>query len=847
MLSDSSTSHTGTQIYMAPELLAGKPASTRSDIFALGVVLYQMVVGDLARPLSTDWAESITDPLLREDLKHCFAGNPTERFAGAGQLAKHIRALPERQASLARQQAEQEVRERAAYRRGLFRSAAVAGTVVAVMGALAWYARNQARQADRLARREAVQRQQAQESARELRRNVYVSDMDVAHEAYGEHNLWLALNLVRKHIPKPGDTEEDLRAFEWRYLWKLCRGDEFFTFTNHNHIVTCTVFSPDGRTLATASLDNTVKIFDVESRKLLASFTGPVDGGGQSPLRAVTSEQFARNALAFSLDGNELVAAGDFGLGVWNTHDWSQPPRRLASEGSTVSGFGQALPVTFSPDGQMLTAGGSKGLRFWDTATWQRKQMLEARGAQPVTALAYSPDGKTLATSNDQFIELWDVPSATQLPGSPIAFEYGAGVKFSDKVLAAGSYDGDVLLWDLVSHRVIKRWKPNKTLAFGLNLSPDGRVLATGGADQLIHLWDVATQQKLATLQGHLNEVWSVTFSPDGQKLASGDKDTTVKLWSTVRQSNENALTSSHLPLWFSADGHTLITSDPNLNLQIWELPAGHLVRTIDTHAEGHRGPMFGPSISPDGQRGALLTRQGTVQEWDLRDGHRTTSYALEDTNPARVIFSADGRFLAASGFQHGLAKVWDRTTGQEIARFPDTRRAIALSPDGRLFATSSGNEYAIKLWDLATKAEIATLHGHQWVVLQLAFSPDGKRLVSGAIDNTARIWDTASRRQLFVLQGHQSGVHTVAFSPDGRTVATGSTDETVKLWNVATGQQLLTLREFKEDLGMVLFSPDGTMLAAGTALTDSSRPVHIWRAPSFQEIELAERIKGPE
>jgi serine/threonine protein kinase len=142
-----SSSYSGTHAYMAPELLMGKPASTRSDIYSLGVVLYQLLAADFKRPVTTDWAEDVLDSLLRDDLQHCFAGKPEDRFSGVAQLSRNLRALPARRAALARQQAERAALEKAAYRRGIVRAAAIASVIIVLVSALAGVAIHQSRRA----------------------------------------------------------------------------------------------------------------------------------------------------------------------------------------------------------------------------------------------------------------------------------------------------------------------------------------------------------------------------------------------------------------------------------------------------------------------------------------------------------------------------------------------------------------------------------------------------------------------------------------------------------------------------------------------------------------------------
>ncbi|MEW6155904.1 MAG: protein kinase, partial [Verrucomicrobiota bacterium] len=573
MLSSSNPSLTGTQLYMAPELLAGKPASTRSDIFSLGVVLYQLVIGDLARPLTTDWAEQVCDPLLREDLKKCFAGNPQDRFDSAGQLARNLRSLDQRRAAAAAERERQAEVERAAYRRGVLQSTLMGLVILLVVSGLAIYAFRQtarvgelaglafqqATRAERFGRVAGYEKRQAEKAAMELRRSLYVADMNLAWQAINEGNLGRAQALLSNYLPAttnalnltgfrfaPSTNQPDLRGFEWRFLWNAAKGDEHITLGSFSGGFGGLAISPDGQYLASGDRGDLI-IRQLASKQIVRVFTNGVG----SPLKFSPDGQWL---VAPTHDATRLPKDINVGLRRWSARTWEESALLPALD----------FPLVFSKSNAWMIVAEGNRFAVWDTKSWQRLYFLPGTGradAWSRQALALSADERLLLWGTGPAIRLWDLEKREELePLKPAFPDRTTCVSVNaDNVLASAHWNGSVLLWDLNSRRQISQFAAHSGWVTTVTFSPDGSTLASCSADQTIVIYDVATRQIRRRLKGHQSEVWALAYSPDGEWLVSGsDYDGTLKMWKANEARAEELTGREWHPFAFSKDGSAL-------------------------------------------------------------------------------------------------------------------------------------------------------------------------------------------------------------------------------------------------------------------------------------------------
>ncbi|MFI9389021.1 hypothetical protein [Kutzneria sp. NPDC052558] len=559
--------------------------------------------------------------------------------------------------------------------------------------------------------------------------------------------------------------------------------------TGHTSWVSSAVFSPDGHTLATAGDDHTVRLWDVSDPANAKPIGGPLDGGGTIYL------------VAFSPDGKTLAAASeDHTVHLWHVADPAHP----APLGQPLAGHtGPVRSVAFSPDGRLLAAGSDDAtILLWnvaDPAQPTRVGPALTGHSGIVHSVAFSPDSAVLASgSDDRTIRLWTVADGSEL-GDPLTGHTAAvwSVEFSPDghVLASGSDDSTARLWNVSDPaRAVPLGSPlasNGHVVFAVGFSPDGRTLATGSADSVVRLWSLPT-----AMIGSRSAVNSTAFSPDGHLLAAGANDNTVRLWNTA---------------------------DPRAPQPLGQIPAtpGYLQSCSEC--------ATAVAFSPDGKVLAVLSYAKIAQLWDVSDPAKPRqlgpTLVLDTRYSAFLAFSPDGRTLATS-WDDQIGQLWDVSdpgNPKRLGQLPGHTSYInsaAFSPDGRYLATGSSDR-TIRLWDVTDRSKpkpLSQLPGHTSGVNSVAFSPDGQRLASASTDQTVRLWDVtdpARPKQTGQLTGHSNGVLAVSFSPDGRTMASAGTDQTIRLWDTENpgplGQPISTLGGTAFS---VPFRPDGAFLA---------------------------------
>lgn len=784
------SSRPGTRLYMAPELLAGREPSAQSDIYSLGVLLYQLIIGDLEQPLTTDWNRNVSDPLLREDLRRCFAGNPGERFDDATELARRLRGLDERHVALA----EREAAARAATRRRRLAvtAAAVAGAVLLLLVMAVGLSRFR----------------DGRSAASEPEQEFYYESIANARKAIEEHRYDNAL----EHLAA---CPKHLRHWEWGRLQHLCRLD-LLTLRGNAGDVWSAALSEDGRYAMAASADRTATIWDADSGRLLHALVGHTAALGM---------------VAFSRDGTRVVTASQDGTArVWNT--------KTGAGISTLGGHREVVTFAwFRDDGHRVVTGSrDRTAKVWNADTGREIQTLEPHDGT-VNLAVFSRDGRYILTLDTKPTpRVWDAERGTLLHRLEGHTELVWFATFSSDSLriATASQDGTAKIWDVERGHEICTLQGHQREVVFVVFSPDGRRVATASGDQTAKIWEAGTGECLRSLEGHNAGVSVCMFSWDGRRLMTTSWDRTAKIWD-VATGREICTLRGHWhgvlsPHWFP-DNRRVLTATRD-TVKIWDLEMAPQWRSFEPGTTA----ILSLAYSPDGRRILFASGDGSATIWDVEIGRALLSVGGPSEKITSAKFSPDGDRIATA-LENGTVKIWKVETGEELPAIEDPQSrfcSVAFGPDGRrLLAGSDGNVASIR--DADTGKELLSFKGHQGAVRDVVFSSDGRWVVTRSDDGTAKVWNARNGSERCTLEGPTEGICSIAISPDNSCVATAGRDGMTWICDSGKGRKRFPLPETElqgEASLSVVFSPDGRRV-----VTSCGRWATLWDADTGRKL----------
>ena len=541
-------------------------------------------------------------------------------------------------------------------------------------------------------------------------------------------------------------------------------GTQPFVIRAHDKRITALALAPDGRFVATASADGTAAVFESRDGTRIESFFSGSD---------------ASECVAFSPDGSLLAcAAPGHALRLWNTV--TRTSTLIKGHSSHITRF------CFSSDGRRLaSASHDDDAIVWDTADGRRVAILGEHDAN-VIDLAFSPDGKQLATaSSDRTIRRWwtDTGERTRTLKGHLSRIESIAWAADGRTILSGSRDGTALVWDggLSDGPAVMRGHDREV--DGLSFLPDSPRMVSWSRDGSARLWDADTTTFILRFGPRREPIRAAALSPDGRVVAVGADDDLVILHDTGDGSTRHTLRGHSrqvVSLDFSADGKLVASGSTDGEGRLWDAATGALRKTLPGHSSGVVAIRF----SPDGRHVATLEKSGTARLWKV-EGEADPKLLDSVTEPVRSIaFSPDGALLALGCEGGSTCLVHPRSGAPAGSLQADGNSVInlAFDPMSKRLVTVTPNSVC-HLWSVVEQVHLHRLAGHLSAVQAIRFSPDGTRIATGGSDRTVRLWEAETGTPLLTLRGHRGAVLGLAFSTDGQDLASASADGNVRLW----------------------------------------------------------------
>lgn len=806
--------------YASPEQIGGRSITVASDVYGLGVILYELLtetrphnfsgksLGEIIRLIETK------EPVVPSKIKDSGSGSqnsdldavvlkalakaPSERYQTTDNFCADITNFLENKPVAARPGAafyrlkKYVRRHRVESMVALLVSFLMIGWLVTFV----WQVRSE------------------QERSRINRRTAYAAEMILAANEYENSNLNRLREIVEKYRPAKGD--EDLRGFEWYFLNNLLDPPSKLAAFRHPDEVWNAEFSPDGKFIASACNDSGVRLWNIETGEMRriseqkgawkVSFypdgkrLAVASSSNSNPIVKIyeistgkevfTLEKHTKRirALDVSPDGKSIATGGmDGNVIIWN-----------AESGAELRRFSFSMPdkniefydVRFSKSGDRLVVSGFETFAVFDTRTWQKRQL-----------------------ENAKFIDKNVLLNAWKIQISPLG-----------KTIALGMFTGEVVFLDAETLQILRVLKLHQANVKSLAFSADGKILATASWDRTVKFVDVQTGEILNELRAHFAGVHEIAISPDGKTLATASGDFYLNLWNTEQVSKaDSILTNASIAAFDAAAENAFVWSNSSSEITGWDLKQKQKKWTVKPSINA-----FSITAGEQKNRIAFGERDGIISIFDSANGTQLRRIKSFDKTIFAIAFAPDGQRLYAAD-EGGSIKSFDAETGAEIfavKAHADIIKALSISPDGKYLA-SGGNDKAVKIFDALTGREIFAFGGNSKPLYKTVFSPDGKLLAATGADDRVRLWNVGNGKLWREFSGMSGGIFAVCFSPDGKRLATASDVGTIRLWDIETGEQVLAFTAGQTQINLLKFSADGSAILS----LDGNGKISVWAA----------------
>jgi WD40 repeat protein len=580
---------------------------------------------------------------------------------------------------------------------------------------------------------------------------------------------------------------------------------EYDRLLGHSDRIYSIAVSPDGKLMATAATDNTVRLWRKNSTGWQPSKVLKHDGWVVDvAISSISPTPHAKGGIIASASRDRTVKL------------WNQAGKLL----DTLPHSQPVTSVAIKPNGQIVTGSEDGTIKIWQ----QGKAIKTLIGhTAAVEAITISPDHKIISGSEDGTIKIWQQGKAINTLTGHSSGVRAVAITADGTIIISGSRDKTLKIWNS-NGTEIATLKGHLAPIYDVAINPLNNQIVSASADKTLKIWD-SNGTEITTLKGHTNRVWDVAYTPDGD-IASASWDKTVRLW----QPNNNLIKilSGHQDVAIAVDySNDLVASaSDDQTVKLWN-QAGTLLKTFRGHtAEVYDVAIHHQTIASVGADKTLKTWQTNGKVINTVQAHKAAVWAVD--------MSPDGQKIATAG-DDNLIKIWDINGNLLHTLKGHTQKVwdVAIHPQGNQLVSAS-EDNTVKIWDMNGNL-LHTLKGHQDAIRTVAYSPNGNSIISGGEDRTVRLWNLQGQT-IAILEKHDATVKGVAISPNNQYLASVNDNGKIILWQNKnqTWQQLQTLQGHNNSIWSVAFSPDSRTLA--TAGEDSK--VILWNLNNILQLD---------